>query len=248
MALPSPAKPRGVARVLVVDSDPAGRAELASCLGSAGFAISEAATAEEAAHELRSGTPGNGAPGAVVLDMFLRDQSGFAVCRAIRENPDAKDVPILVVTRSTSDLDRILALEAGADDVVMRPFFPRELALRVRALLRRVDGERASPTPALSHGPNTLDPGRRSVLADGQAVALTEIEFALLALLLGRPTHVFTREEILAEIWSEGATRTPRVVDTHVKGIRRKLGSAAWVLESLHGVGYRLAALPEAER
>jgi len=232
-----------VARVLVVDSDPAGRAELSSCFSSAGFAISEAATAEEAAQELR-----NGAPGAVVLDMFLRDQSGFAVCRAIRENPDAKDVPILVVTRSTSDLDRILALEAGADDVVLRPFFPRELALRVRALLRRVDGERMSPTPPLSHGPITLDPGRRSVLAEGQSVALTEIEFALLALLLGRPTHVFTRDEILAEIWSEGATRTPRVVDTHVKGIRRKLGNAAWVLESLHGVGYRLAALPETER
>ena len=84
--------------------------------------------------------------------------------------------------------------------------------------------------------------------ANGSAIALTEIEFALLALLLRRPTHVFTRDEILAEIWPDGAARTPRVVDTHVKGIRRKLGSAAWVLESLHGVGYRLAALPEAER
>jgi len=232
-----------VARVLVVDSDSSGRAELANCLASAGFAIAEAATAEEAAQQLRAA-----APGAVVLDMFLRDQSGFAVCRAIRENPDAKDVPILVVTRSTSDLDRILALEAGADDVVVRPFFPRELALRVRALLRRVDGERTAPTPPLAYGPITLDPGRRSALADGQSVALTEIEFALLALLLGRPSHVFTREEILAEIWAEGASRTPRVVDTHVKGIRRKLGSAAWILESLHGVGYRLAALPEKER
>ena len=101
--------------------------------------------------------------------MFLRDQSGFAVCRAIRENPDAKDVPILVVTRSTSDLDRILALEAGADDVVVRPFFPRELALRVRALLRRTEGERARAEPPLAHGPIALDTGRRSVHADGEA-------------------------------------------------------------------------------
>jgi DNA-binding response OmpR family regulator len=232
-----------VARVLVVDSDPAGRAELASCLSSAGFTLAEAATAGEAEQRLREAPPQ-----AVVLDMFLRDQSGFAVCRAIRENPDAKDVPILIVTRSTSDLDRILALEAGADDVVVRPFFPRELALRVRALLRRADGERGAPEPPLAHGPITLDPSRRSVLADGGAGALTEIEFALLALLLRRPSHVFTREEILNEIWPDGAARTPRVVDTHVKGIRRKLGGAAWVLESLHGVGYRLAALPETER
>jgi len=232
-----------VARVLVVDSDPAGRAELASCFSSAGFALAEAATADEAAQRLRDMSPN-----AVVLDMFLRDQSGFAVCRAIRENPDAKDVPILVVTRSTSDLDRILALEAGADDVVVRPFYPRELALRVRALLRRADGERTTADPPLAHGPITLDPGRRSVLANGSSVALTEIEFALLALLLRRPSHVFTRDEILAEIWPDGAARTPRVVDTHVKGIRRKLGAAAWVVESLHGVGYRLAALPERER
>ena len=232
-----------MARVLVVDSDSAGRAELASCLSTAGFLLSEAATAGEATERLR-----DSGPNAVVLDMFLRDQSGFAVCRSIRENPDAKDVPILVVTRSTSDLDRILALEAGADDVVVRPFFPRELALRVRALLRRADGERSAPEPPLAHGPIMLDPGRRSVLADGETVALTEIEFALLALLLRRPTHVFTREEILTEIWPDGAARTPRVVDTHVKGIRRKLGDSAWVLESLHGVGYRLAALPEKER
>ena len=177
--------------------------------------------------------------------MFLRDQSGFAVCRAIRENPDAKDVPILVVTRSTSDMDRILALEAGADDVVVRPFFARALALRVRALLRRAD---ANAAPPLAPGPVPLDPSRRSVLADGDSVALTEIEFALLGLLLRRPSHVFTRDEILTEIWPDGAARTPRVVDTHVKGIRRKLGPAAWVLESLHGVGYRLAALPEKER
>jgi DNA-binding response OmpR family regulator len=232
-----------VVRVLVVDSDPSGRAEISSCLLAAGFAPAEAASASDAARALHEVVPR-----AIVLDMFLRDQSGFAVCRAIRENPDAKDVPILVVTRSTSDLDRILALEAGADDVVMRPFFPRELALRVRALLRRTEGERPTAEPPLAHGPIRLDTGRRSVHADGESVALTEIEFALLALLLRRPSHVFTREEILAQLWPDGPARTPRVVDTHVKGIRRKLGEAAWVVESLHGVGYRLATLPEGER
>jgi DNA-binding response OmpR family regulator len=227
---------------LVVDSDPLGRAEVAKCLASAGFTLLEAASAGEAEVVLREHPPE-----AVVLDMFLHDQSGFAVCRALRESPDAKDVPILVLTRSTADLDRILALEAGADDVVIRPFFPRELALRVRALVRRADGERSSPEPTLSHGPIALDPSRRSVVAAGATVALTEIEFSLLATLLRRPSHVFTREELLAQIWTDGAARTPRVVDTHVKGIRRKLGDSAWVIESLHGVGYRLASLPPDE-
>src|SRR5262249_40783324 len=155
-----------VVRVLVVDSDPAGRAEISNCLQAAGFAAVEAATAGDASRALHETSPR-----AVVLDMFLRDQSGFAVCRAIRETPDAKDMPILVVTRTPSDMARILALEAGADDVVVRPFFPRELALRVRALLRRAEGERPSAEPPLAYGPITLDTGRRSVHADGEAVS-----------------------------------------------------------------------------
>lgn len=232
-------------RVLVVDSDPVGRQEICRALERSGFELLETESAAEASEVLR-GEP----PGAVVVDTLLRDQSGFAVCRTIRESPGTKDVPILMLSRSSSDMDRILALEAGADDVIARPFFARELALRVRSVLRRsgpAPGSAREPEP-LDYGPLRLDELRRSVTADGKPVELTGMEFAVLALLMSKPGRAFTREEILADLWSGSGARTLRVLDTHVKGIRRKLGESAWVLESVHGVGYRLAGLPQNDR
>jgi len=233
--------PDTVVRVLVVDSDTTGRQEICRALERSGFELLETSSAAEAGEVLR-GEP----PGAVVVDTLLSDQSGFAVCRTIRESPETKDVPVLMLSRSSSDMDRILALEAGADDVLARPFFPRELALRVRSVLRRSGPAPGSAREAapLEYGPLRLDELRRSVTAGGVAVDLTGTEFAVLALLMSKPGRAFTREEILADLWSGAGGRTLRVLDTHVKGIRRKLGESAWILESVHGVGYRLAGLP----
>jgi DNA-binding response OmpR family regulator len=234
-----------VVRVLVVDSDPSGRLEICRALEHSGFELLEAESAARAGELLRASPPT-----AVVVDTLLRDQSGFAVCRTIRESPDTKDVPVLMLSRSSSDMDRILALEAGADDVLARPFFPRELALRVRSVLRRsgrAPGGGARADGPLEYGPLSLDERRRQVTADGHPISLTGTEFSVLALLMSKPGRAFTREEILAEVWSGSGPRTLRVLDTHVKGIRRKLGEHAWVLESVHGVGYRLAGLPHAE-
>ena len=227
-------------RVLVIDSDPAGRQEICRALDRSGFELLQAGSAAQAGEVL-----GSQPPDAVVIDTLLCDQSGFAVCRTIRESPETKDVPVLMLSRSSSDMDRILALEAGADDVLTRPFFPRELALRVRSVLRRngpAPGSVRDSEP-LEYGPLRLDEQRRSVTAGGSAVELTTTEFAVLALLMSKPGRAFTRTEILAELWPGGSGRTLRVLDTHVKGIRRKLGESAWVLESVHGVGYRLAGL-----
>lgn len=230
--------------MLVVDSDPSGRQEICRALAHGGFEPLESESAAQAGEVLRAA-----APAVVVVDTLLRDQSGFAVCRTIRESPETKDVPVLMLSRSSSDMDRILALEAGADDVVARPFFPRELALRVRSVLRRSGRGPGSARPdtPLEYGPICLDERRRAVTADGQPVALTSTEFSVLALLMSKPGRAFTREEILGEVWSGSGARTLRVLDTHVKGIRRKLGEHAWVLESVHGVGYRLAGLPADE-
>lgn len=231
-------------RILVVDSDPSGRQEVCRALAQSGFELLESESAAQAGELLRAQPPT-----VVVVDTLLRDQSGFAVCRTIRESPDTRDVPVLMLSRSSSDMDRILALEAGADDVVARPFFPRELALRVRSVLRRSGRGPGSgrPDAPLEYGPITLDERRRSVTAEGQPIALTSTEFSVLALLMSKPGRAFTREEILGEVWSGAGGRTLRVLDTHVKGIRRKLGPHAWVLESVHGVGYRLAGLPQSE-
>jgi DNA-binding response OmpR family regulator len=230
-----------VVRILVVDSDPTGRQEICRALERSGFELLETDSAAQASDVLRREMPD-----AVVVDTLLRDQSGFAVCRTIRESPETKDVPILMLSRSSSEMDRILALEAGADDVLARPFFARELALRVRSVLRRSGPAPGSTREAvpLEYGPLKLDELRRSVVAAGRPIDLTATEFAVLALLMSKPGRAFTREMILTDLWSGGSGRTLRVLDTHVKGIRRKLGESAWILESVHGVGYRLAGLP----
>ena len=153
-------------RVLVIDSDPAGRQEICRALDRSGFELLQAGSAAQAGEVL-----GSQPPDAVVIDTLLCDQSGFAVCRTIRESPETKDVPVLMLSRSSSDMDRILALEAGADDVLTRPFFPRELALRVRSVLRRNGPAPGSARDAepLEYGPLRLDEQRRSVTAGGSA-------------------------------------------------------------------------------
>jgi two-component system phosphate regulon response regulator PhoB len=183
-------------------------------------------------------------PEAVILDMVLAGRSGFAICRELRESAATAGVPVLMLTSSSAEMDRILAFESGADDVLRQPFYPRELALRVKALMRRTGaGLRAieDPETALEHGSLAIDLTRQRAYAQGEEVRLTDKELAILALLLRRPGRVFSRREILDHVWGGGAERTPRVVDTHMKGIRRKLGAAGSRIESLRGVGYRLS-------
>jgi DNA-binding response OmpR family regulator len=188
------------------------------------------------------------APDAVIVEMFLGDQSGFAVCKTLREAPETRSLPILMVTGPGSEMDRILAFESGADDVVTRPFYARELALRVRALIRRCGrdpGEGPRQGPRLEHGPLRIDLERKRFWVERREVRLTDKEMRIVTLLLTQPGRVFTREEILAKVWVGEPERTLRVVDTHMKGIRRKLGANSASIESLRGVGYRLAEFSE---
>lgn len=187
-------------------------------------------------------------PDAVILEMFLGDQSGFAVCKTLRETPETRSIPILMLTGPGSEMDRILAFESGADDVVTRPFYARELALRVRALIRRCgrDGAEGPRHGArLEHGPLRIDLERKRFWVERREVRLTDKEMRIVTLLMAQPGRVFTREEILAQVWSGEPERTLRVVDTHMKGIRRKLGTSSASIESLRGVGYRLAEFSE---
>jgi two-component system OmpR family response regulator len=174
-------------------------------------------------------------PVACVLDIALPGMVGTEICRRLREDGDW--TPVLFLTARDDEIDRVLGLELGADDYVTKPFSPRELVARIRAVLRRTagppDGDRVRTV-----GPVTLDAGKRLATASGTPVALTSTEFDLLGHLLGRPGRVFTREELLAAVWGYASPAGTRTVDVHVAQVRAKLGDAATVIRTVRGVGY----------
>ena len=177
-------------------------------------------------------------PVACLLDIALPGISGTEICRRLREGGDW--TPVIFLTARDDEVDRIVGLELGADDYVTKPFSPRELVARLRAVLRRFDGGPATAERPRTAGPLTLDPGRRSVTVSGVPVQLTTTEFDLLAHLLGRPGRVFTREELLAAVWGYASHSGTRTVDVHVAQVRAKLGAAGALIRTHRGVGYAI--------
>jgi DNA-binding response OmpR family regulator len=175
-------------------------------------------------------------PVACVLDIALPGMDGTEVCRQLRADGDW--TPVIFLTARDDEVDRVVGLELGADDYVTKPFSPRELVARVKAVLRRTAGGPPEQERPRQVGPVTLDPARRSVAAAGAPVHLTSTEFDLLAHLMARPGRVFTREELLAAVWGYAAQAGTRTVDVHVAQVRAKLGSSAAVLRTVRGVGY----------
>jgi two-component system, OmpR family, response regulator len=173
-------------------------------------------------------------PVACILDIALPGMEGTEIVRRMREDGDW--TPVIFLTARDDEVDRIIGLEMGADDYVTKPFSPRELVTRVKALLRRAAGPQEGRVRTL--GPVTLDPGRRQVTVDGRLLALTPTEFDLLGHLLGRPGRVFTREELLAGVWGYASHAGTRTVDVHVAQVRAKLGGAAALIRTVRGVGY----------
>jgi DNA-binding response OmpR family regulator len=179
-------------------------------------------------------------PVACVLDIGLPGLDGTEVCRRLREGGDW--TPVIFLTARDDEVDRVVGLELGADDYVTKPFSPRELVARIRAVLRRTGGTPPETEAQRSVGVVTLDPGRRRVQADGVEVVLTSTEFDLLAHLMQRPGRVFTREELLGSVWGYAAHAGTRTVDVHVAQVRGKLGDASPlardVIRTVRGVGY----------
>lgn len=192
-------------------------------------------------HLERDGTAGLAAarrlrPVVCVLDIALPGLAGTEICRRLREAGDW--TPVIFLTARDDEVDRIVGLELGADDYVTKPFSPRELVARVRAVLRRAAGAPGVDERARTVGPVTLDPTRRTVTVAGAPVQLTSTEFDLLAYLMARPGRVFTREELLASVWGYAVHAGTRTVDVHVAQVRAKLGGAAGVIRTHRGVGY----------
>jgi two-component system catabolic regulation response regulator CreB len=222
--------------ILVVDDEPAIRESLAFALKRDGFAIAEAASLREAQQRLEGAD-------LVLLDLVLPDGNGLDFLRALRAK---SDVPVIVLTSRDEETDRVVGLEMGADDYVLKPFSPREVAARVRAVLRRAGGKSAQPDEEKAlRGPGGLvvDPRTRKAAVGARDLALSRTEFNLLAAFLRSPGRVFERSQLLDTVWGSDVVVGDRTVDVHVKALRRKIEEAGGdprILETVRGVGYRL--------
>jgi DNA-binding response OmpR family regulator len=179
-------------------------------------------------------------PDAVVLDIMLPDIDGLEICRRLRVLPQGAALPVIMLTARAAEGDRVLGLELGADDYVTKPFSPKELAARVRAVLRR-SRRGASAVPTTQEEGISVDRDSHTVTVEGRRVDLTPAEFRLLELLVSHPGQVFPRERILDSLWGDEKSVTDRSVDVHIRHLRQKLGREGGRIVNVRGVGYKLA-------
>lgn len=178
-------------------------------------------------------------PDLVVLDLMLPEIDGLEVCKILKSDPKTAHVPIIMLTAKGEEADIVTGLEVGADDYIVKPFSPKVLIARVRAILRRKSKAQTADQAALKIGDLTIHPGRHEVLVDGQPTTLTLTEFQILHLLARKPGWVFTRDHILNEIRGEDVYITDRSIDVQIVGLRKKLGVAGKAIETVRGVGYK---------
>lgn len=234
-----------MALILVVEDEPDLAKTLEYNLRREGHETRHAASGA-AALEIALDSP---TPDLVLLDLMLPDFSGTEVCRRLRAEPRTASIGVIMLTAKDQEIDRVVGFELGADDYVAKPFSTRELMLRVRAILRRGTSSASSPpsSPASStaetvFGLLRIDKDGYRVWVADEEIALTALEFRLLALLVERRGRVQTRDGLLSDVWGIDADVTTRTVDTHVKRLRQKLGLAGAYIETLRGVGYRCRA------
>ena len=226
-------------RVLVVDDEPHIRTVLRGYLEADGFAVSEAADGEAAVQEVRRDPPD-----LLLLDVMLPGRDGLEVLREVRT---FSDVYVILVTARTEEIDKLLGLGVGADDYITKPFSPREVAARVKAVLRRDRGPREAAGPLLRFAGLTIDRDAREVRVDGAAVNLSALEFDVLAALAEAPGRVFSRRQLLEGVWGYDFFGDERVVDVHIRGLRSRLGDDAGnprLIATVRGVGYKFAGRP----
>ncbi len=180
-------------------------------------------------------------PDLVILDVMMPDLNGVQICRMLRADPKLKKVPVIFLTAKAEEADRIQGLEVGADDYVSKPFSTKELMLRVQTILRRLTEGAPEAPKRLEAGGIVLDVERHEAVVEGRAVELTATEFKLLRLLMERRGRVQTREHLLINVWNYETEIETRTVDTHVRRLREKLGAEADWIETIRGVGYRMA-------
>jgi DNA-binding response OmpR family regulator len=227
-------------RVLVVDDEPHIRTVLRSYLQADGFDVTEAADGEGAIAAIRDGRPD-----VVLLDVMLPGIDGLEVLRQLRVFSDAY---VILVTARTEEVDKLVGLGVGADDYVTKPFSPREVTARVKAVLRRDRGVRAGEQAAMRFNGLIIDTVGREVEANGASVMLSSLEFDLLAALAGAPGRVFSRAQLLERVWGYDFYGDERVVDVHIRSLRARLGDPAGdphLIATVRGAGYKFVGTPE---
>ncbi|MCY3798788.1 MAG: response regulator transcription factor [Chloroflexi bacterium] len=236
--------------ILVVDDERTIREVVRRYLELEGFAVTEAETGPQALSILHDSRPD-----LIVLDIMLPGIDGFSITRRLRHDTDYSslqiegDIPIILLTARTNEVDRVAGLELGADDYVIKPFSPRELVARVKRILQRASPPKAESEIPLQYAGLRLDPRSRAVSVDDKPVSLTAKEFDLLWFLLRHPQHVFTREQLLQNVWGYEFEGYDSTVTVHVRRLREKLEpnpSAPSYIKTVWGVGYKIEA-PAAE-
>ena len=219
-------------KILLVDDDPRLRDLLRLALERSGFTVLSASNGQTALHEaLRND------PDLIILDVGLPEMDGFEVCRRLRAQ---SDVPILFLTARDDEIDRILGLELGADDYVTKPFSPREVVARVKAILKRSGIDRSALTQGF--GPIRLNMKLRQCYVNGRDLSLTSTEFKLLAVLIKDPSRLLTRPMVFDAVWGRKTAVTDRTLDSHLRNLRQKLAGVGLpdIIETVHGQGLRL--------
>jgi DNA-binding response OmpR family regulator len=221
--------------VMVIEDEKEIRDLVRYNLERAGFRVSAFADGEEGLGQIFASRPD-----AVVLDLMLPGRSGLEVLREVRDEPATRDLPVVVLTARSAEMDKLLGFEHGADDYLTKPFSPRELVARIKALLRRAHPNKAAGT--IEVGPLKVDTLAHEVTWKGRKLTLTPREFDLLAFLAHRPGVVVSRDELLRKVWGYDFVGETRTVDVHVRRLRMKLGEKHQVIETVTGAGYKMIA------
>ncbi|MDB6152471.1 MAG: two component transcriptional regulator, winged helix family [Chthoniobacteraceae bacterium] len=223
-------------RVLIADDEPDVLALVGLNLSRAGFHVITAADGDAALARVLEQPPS-----LAILDLMMPGMTGLEICRIMRATPATALVPIVMLTAKSAEMERIVAFELGVDDYVTKPFSPRELVLRVSAILRKTAAMEDKP-PIMQAGSITLDSQRHEVTVNNQPVDLTVTEFKLLSAMLSARGRMQARETLLTAVWGDEAEVEPRTIDTHLRRLREKLGPAGAQIHTVRGFGYRLNA------
>lgn len=223
-------------KILVADDEEDVLNLVSMNLKNAGFSVIQAVDGTEAISKARMQLPA-----LIVLDIMLPGMSGLEVCKVLKGDPATSRIPVIMLTAKAEEVDRIVGLELGADDYITKPFSPRELVLRVKSVLRRGSAASGEQNDQIKLGAISVDRARHQVRVKGRPVDLTATEFKLLTLLIERRGRVQNRDKLLNDVWGYESVIDTRTVDTHVRRLREKLGSAADCIETVRGFGYRVA-------